>query len=116
MRSSDNRVVLYQLRDNRKAVTWRLEGHRNGVSELAFAPGDKTLVSASWDGTIRFWSMANHQVALTLIHDGGPVRSVGFSTNGNLMATAGTGGKVILWPAAKLDDTKPSVPLKTEKR
>ena len=38
----------------------------NGIHHLALATRDM-------DGTIRFWSMANRQVALTLIHDGGPV-------------------------------------------
>ena len=41
------------------------------VFGLAFAPDDKTLVSTSWDGTIRFWSLANYQVALMLTHEGG---------------------------------------------
>jgi WD40 repeat protein len=93
----DKRVVLY---DMRKGVPMRLEGHFDRVFGLAFAPDDKSLVSTSWDGTIRFWSLANHQVALTLAHDGGPVNSVAFLPDGNLMATAGSDGTARLWPAA----------------
>jgi WD40 repeat protein len=97
----DRRVIIY---DVRQGVTARLEGHTLGVTGLAFAPDDKTLVSTSWDGTIRFWSLANHEVALTLAHDGGPVTSVEFSRDGNLMATSGSDGTARLWPAAKFDD------------
>jgi len=100
----DNLVVLY---DVRQGVAKRLEGHFARVLGLAFAPEDKTLVSTSWDGTIRFWSMANYQVALTLVHDGGPVNSVAFSPDGNLMATSGSDGTARLWPAATLEDGHP---------
>ena len=99
--SWDNRVVLWNLHTGDK---FRLEGHRDNVEGLAFAPDDKTLVSASSDGTIRFWCLANNQVALTLTHDRGPVNGVTFSPDGNLLATSGTGARAILWPAARFED------------
>jgi WD40 repeat protein len=97
----DGQVVLYNLRTG---INSTMEGHRYAVDGLAFAPDDKTLVSAGGDGTIRFWCLANNQVALTLNHDRGPVNRVTFSPDGNLMATSGTGGKAILWPAARLEE------------
>jgi WD40 repeat protein len=109
----DNQVVLYNLRTG---VNSRLEGHRDNVNGLAFAPDDKTLVSTSADGTIRFWCLANNQVALTLNHDRGPVHGVTFSRDGNLRATAGTGGKAILWPAAKFEEIVVSHELETKGR
>jgi WD40 repeat protein len=109
----DNLVVLY---DVKRGVPTRLEAHTDHVFGLAFAPDDKTLVSTSWDGTIRFWSVANHQVALTLAHDGGPVTSVAFSPDGNLMATSGSDGTVRLWPAASPDDIAASHESETKGR
>ena len=97
----DNLVVLYDLR---RGEPMRLERHKDGVRGLAFAPGDKTLVSTSNDGTILFWSVASRQLLLTLAHDNGPVSSVAFSRDGNLMATSGNDGTVRLWPAAKFDE------------
>jgi len=109
----DKRVVLY---DVPHGVTVRLDGHKEGVHGLAFPPDDKTLVSTSWDGTIRFWSVASHQVALTLAHDGGVVTSVAFSPDGNLMATSGSDGTARLWPAARLDEITASEKAKEKKR
>jgi WD40 repeat protein/predicted Ser/Thr protein kinase len=109
----DHRVVLY---DVRQRVAVPLEGHRDGVSAVAFAPDDKTLVSTSWDGTIRFWSVANHQVALTMAHDGGPMGAVAFSPDGNLMATSGNDGTARLWPAAKLEHITVSEKVKVKRK
>jgi WD40 repeat protein len=99
----DNQVVLYNLRTGVSSALGS-QKDREAVEGLAFAPDDKTLVSASSDGTIRFWCLANNQVALTLNHDRGPVHGMTFSRDGNLMATSGTGGKAILWPAARLEE------------
>jgi len=37
-----------------------LEGHTNGVSNLAFSPDSQHLVSASYDGTIRLWGIRSY--------------------------------------------------------
>ncbi|MGH7866114.1 MAG: WD40 repeat domain-containing protein, partial [Candidatus Dormibacteraceae bacterium] len=97
---SDGLVVLYHVR---RGISTRLEGHTDTVFGLAFAPDDKTLVSTSWDGSIRFWSLANYQVALMLVPGGGD-NSVAFSPDGNLMATCGSDGTARLWPAARFED------------
>ena len=35
-----------------------LSGHTIHVTTLAFSPNGKTLISGSWDGTMRMWSLA----------------------------------------------------------
>jgi WD40 repeat protein len=110
---NDHLVFLYDLR---LGGAGPLDGHKDKVLGLAFAPGDKTLASACGDGFARLWSVANHKLALKLSHDGGPVTSVAFSTDGNLMATSGADGTVRLWPAAKLDDFTGSKKVKAERK
>jgi len=102
---NDDLVVVYDLR---KGTSARLEGHSDAVFGLAFAPDDKTLVSTSWDGSIRFWCLANHREALKLTPGGGVDNSVAFSPDGNLMATCGSDGTARLWPAAKFSETTAS--------
>jgi WD40 repeat protein/serine/threonine protein kinase len=94
----DYRIVLYDL--PRQRAIKSIEAHTHFVWGLAFASDDKTLVSTSWDGTIKFWSMANRQLALTLTPGG--TLGLAFSPDGNLMATSGFDGTVRLWPAPSL--------------
>ena len=110
----DNRVVLYEVR--RDGFTRQLEGHTDWVFGLAFAPDDKTLVSTSWDGSIRFWSLANYQAALILTPEGGGENSVAFSPDGNLMATCGADGTARLWPAARFEDIAASEKAKESRK
>jgi WD40 repeat protein len=42
-----------------QAVSEPLVGHSNRVTNLAFSPDGKVLVSASGDSTIRFWNVAD---------------------------------------------------------
>jgi WD40 repeat protein len=93
-------VTLYDVRRQRPIKSF--EPHTDPVWGLAFTPDDKTLVTTSWDGTIKFSSVANYQQMLTLAHGGGPVYWVTFSPDGNLMATCSTDTTVRLWPAPSL--------------
>jgi len=109
----DDLVVLY---DVRRGTSTPLEGHTDAVFGLAFAPDDKTLVSTSWDGSIRFWSLANYQVALMVAPEGGVDNSVAFSPDGNLMATCGSDGTARLWPAARFEDIAASEKAKESRK
>jgi WD40 repeat protein/predicted Ser/Thr protein kinase len=96
---NDGRLIFYDVAHRRKVAD--LQAHTHSIWVLAFAPDNKTLVSTSWDGTIKFWSVANRQLALTLA-PGGLMMGVAFSPDGNLMATSGSDGTVRLWPAPSL--------------
>jgi WD40 repeat protein/serine/threonine protein kinase len=94
----DYRIVFYDVWRQRALKS--IEAHTHLIWGLAFAPDDKTLVSTSWDGTIKFWSMANQQLALTLAPGG--TLGVAFSPDMNLMATCGFDGTLRFWPAPSL--------------
>ena len=55
----------------------RLDGHTNVISRLAATPDGKTLISASYDHTIRFWDIpaklpdATEPIVLNAAHDRG---------------------------------------------
>ncbi|MGH7869490.1 MAG: WD40 repeat domain-containing protein, partial [Candidatus Dormibacteraceae bacterium] len=88
---------------NRVAV---LTGHEDAVSDLAFSPDGKVLVSASHDGSLFLWDVDNRD------RIGAPLRGhsnsigidypalvlgVAFSGSGDSMVSAGTDGHVVLW-------------------
>ncbi len=52
---TDRMIRIYGLKTSQKIAT--LEGHTDTVLGLAVAPDGNTLLSASYDNTIRFWNM-----------------------------------------------------------
>ncbi|UUU34286.1 hypothetical protein JIX56_33075 [Streptomyces sp. CA-210063] len=79
----------------------RLTGHTGTVSALAYSSDGKTLVTGSFDGTVRLWDTATGRAGKVLT--GGDhtalVRTVAFSPDGRTLATSG-GEEVRLRDAA----------------
>ncbi len=75
-----------------------LEGHGDGVVNIAFSPNGKVLASASDDSKVKLWDAAAGKELATLTEpDGGGIRGVAFSPDGRTLATAGGDKKVRLW-------------------
>jgi WD40 repeat protein len=90
--------------------TWNLDapqqperqfsGHTAPLEAVAASPDGKTLASAGDNGVIRLWNLDNGQQAAILGAHLGPVVSLAFHGNGQLLS-ASTDGGVKLWqPAA----------------
>ena len=74
--------------------------HNGGITAVAFSPDGKTIVTASWDLTVRLWDIATgEQLGPTIRHDG-PVRGVSFSPDGRTLATASNDRTARLWDIA----------------
>ena len=72
-----------------------LSGHTNGSHSLVFSSDSNTLVSASWDGTIRFWNVGKSSLRLT-IEGHFNFRATTLSPNGNIIATSNE-SSIFLW-------------------
>jgi WD40 repeat protein len=71
--------------------------HEGPVRAVAFSPDGRTVVTASWDHTARFWRAADGApIGRPLIHQD-EVRAVAFSPDGRTVATASQGGIARLW-------------------
>jgi WD40 repeat protein len=77
-----------------------LEGHENAVSSVAFSPNGKTIVSGSYDQTVRVWDAATgvEQHKITG-HEHG-VESVTFSPDGKTIVSGSDDQTVRVWDAA----------------
>ena len=68
-----------------------LSGHGSVVHRVAYAPNDPlTLASASNDGTVRLWNPLTGENWATFHEPGILPWALAFSSDGSLLATAGT--------------------------
>jgi Tol biopolymer transport system component len=74
----------------------RLSRHTNRVTSVSFSPNGKTLATASWDKTVKLWSLEGKELS-TLKGHTDLVNSVSFSPDGKTLATASADKTVKLW-------------------
>jgi dipeptidyl aminopeptidase/acylaminoacyl peptidase len=83
----DQLVRLWDVGGQKLRAT--LKGHKNQVSSVAFAPDGKTLVSAGWDNTLKFWDVAAATETASLDMGGtvfSPMWKVAFTPDGKALA------------------------------
>ena len=78
-----------------------LTGDTDRIHSMAFSPDGNTLVSGSYDGTVRLWDVAAHrQIGGPLAGHDGQIYSVAFSQDGRVVASGAEDGTVRLWDVA----------------
>ncbi|KAG8934376.1 hypothetical protein FRC02_010121 [Tulasnella sp. 418] len=76
----------------------RLRGHTDVVSSVSFSPIiNSTLISGSWDQTIRVWDYSSEQLLATLEGHRHYVSSVGFVSNGAQIVSASLDSSIRIW-------------------
>lgn len=75
-----------------------LLGHTDEVNALAFSPDGQRLISASQDGTVRVWSVADRiQLGPPLQSTREKLTSLVLLPDGTKLVTGGEGGSVCVW-------------------
>ena len=78
-----------------------LTGHTDRIHAMSFSPDGNTLVTGSYDGTVRLWDVATHrQIGAPLAGHDGEIYSVAFSPDGKVVASGADDGMVRLWDVA----------------
>ncbi|MDX2217348.1 MAG: TIR domain-containing protein [Oculatellaceae cyanobacterium bins.114] len=83
--------AVYDIREKN-----RLEGHLDAVQGLSFSPDGKAIASASFDKTIKLWSLDGYGIK-TLRGHRSRVYSVKFSPDGKMLASASGDRTIKLW-------------------
>jgi serine/threonine protein kinase len=81
-----------------------LNGHSQVVSSIAMNPKGTTVVSGSYDTTVKLWNWKTGKETDTLQVNGGSIHAVAISNDGKILAV-GTGNNTIkLWNLATLEE------------
>ncbi|KAH0559711.1 hypothetical protein GP486_003772 [Trichoglossum hirsutum] len=75
----------------------RLSGHEGPVSSLSFAPNGNTLVSGSWDHTVRIWSIFGRTQTSEPLQLQADVLSVVFRPDSKEIAASTLDGQLTFW-------------------
>jgi WD40 repeat protein len=89
-------VMLWDLTSNHSPVV--LHGHTFPVRAILFSPDGKTLVSGTFDGTVRFWDLTGSGPKLIAVgrHER-DINSMALSADGRILATGSQDRRIGLW-------------------
>ena len=71
-----------------------LEGHKSNVLEVVFLPSGRTLLSSSWDDTLRLWRIASRKAIRVYDEETQGVRPIAMAPNGRFFAYGRRDGTV----------------------
>ena len=86
--------------DKPKAIVVPQIGHSKGVTSVAFSPDGRSILSGSWDHTLKLWDAATGKVLRTFEGQPEAVNSVAFSPDGRGVLAASVGSSMKLWDIA----------------
>jgi hypothetical protein len=93
----DGSITVYDLQDPTARGHVFSGRHNAGVNGVAFAPDDRTLVSAGADQQVLVWDVASGALQQTLDGHSGAVTGPSLTSDGRSIFTASADGSVIEW-------------------
>jgi cytochrome c len=93
----DARIALWRAGEQTPSTV--LEGHQAPVVALALSPDGSTLASASWDHTVRLWSLTGGAARVLEGHQQN-VNGVAFTVEGTSVVSVGYDASLRVWPLA----------------
>ncbi|MBI3273034.1 MAG: serine/threonine protein kinase [Planctomycetes bacterium] len=90
---------VYNVDSRRGLILSSCAGHTDRVTGLGFIPEADALVTASLDGTLRFWELSGGGCRRTLRARDGALVHVAVSGDGRHLVSVGANGGVLVWDA-----------------
>ncbi len=93
-----NTLLLWDA-DTGELLQQFLSDQTSAILSMAFSPQDPNSLAVGYrSGAIQFWDLQQEQpVGLPLIGLGGPVTSLSFHTDGDILASGGENNLIALW-------------------
>ena len=89
--------------DRKPEAKVKLEGHRGGVTALAFGPKGALVATGAGNGVVRVWDAKTGELTVKMNdHAGEGITGLAFSPDGTLLA-ASAKGAVVLWELTTRD-------------
>jgi len=79
---------------------WSGIGHLSTVTSVAMSTDGATMVSGSYDSTLKLWRTSDGALLRTFVGHVGDVRSVAYSRDGSMVASGGSDRIVRVWRAS----------------
>jgi WD40 repeat protein len=89
--------LAYKLKNQKWRCVYTLPGHSSFVNSLAISPDGKIMASASWDKTIKVWTLETGELIGTLTGHSDRVNSVAINFDGNLLASGSSDETIKFW-------------------
>jgi WD40 repeat protein len=99
-RSADSVIRIWDAHDGR--VLGTLDAHQSYVTDLAFTPDGRTLISAGGDYTIHLWDWAERRPAGVLRGHLDAVNGLAVSPDGKSLASSCDDGSICLWDLERI--------------
>ena len=87
-------VRVWSEGGQRLHLVW--QAHPYNIFTLAFSPDERTLVTGSWDGTVKLWDLHSGALLWTGWHPSA-IYSVAFAPDGRTLASSGQDATVRFW-------------------
>jgi WD40 repeat protein len=90
-------ISVWDMNANSQADHLELRGHTDRITSMVVTQDSSTLLSASWDNTVKIWNLLQGKELTTLSGHDDSLLSIAISNNEQLIASAGWDDTIILW-------------------